>query len=423
MNMYNFHFENGYNFSEYKEMCNCFKGLKLSGIGKMKINLLLADYIFCIATNRIHVDKVSRVKRILALMFNYSLKKEKIGSGGATAFVFSGDAQLRPDYLNCLHHVISECKDASLFLLDRSSRKFSIRNFLFMPVIFCWTKQIYQITKKWSLSIDMAVAIFRSYRAAKKILKEIEKKGYKKIITFCDQWGTENALTQIAKTKKYQTATLQHGNGNEIFAGFCSDMYLCNSLFSKKNAVKCGIPEKQLYIAGPMKYAGFSYHFPEKNLFEKIGVVFDGLDNFKNNIVMLEAAHQLSEDYGIKCFIRFHPSNKREEYKKFLQKTDVICETLEEFESIPDFYMVYSSTMYTELIYKKKVVFRYSTSRINMFSDLHDMNFENYNTLQKLVTNSRVKYAECIKKLDNIYAEMYGFNRELHSYKEFFKEW
>ena len=103
-----------------------------------------------------------------------------------------------------------------------------------------------------------------------------------------------------------------------------------------------------------MKYAGFQFEYEKTNVLSKIGIVFDGLDNFKNNLAMLKSAHQVAEHLELKCHIRFHPSNKREEYAKYLSDTDVICDDLKEFEMIPDFYITYISTclLYTSRTFK-----------------------------------------------------------------------
>ena len=40
-----FSFQNGFDYEEFKDMCNSFKKVKLHS--KMKSDLLLTDYIFC----------------------------------------------------------------------------------------------------------------------------------------------------------------------------------------------------------------------------------------------------------------------------------------------------------------------------------------------------------------------------------------
>ena len=50
-----FSFQNGFDYEEFKDMCNSFKKVKLHS--KMKSDLLLTDYIFCLAMRRISIDK------------------------------------------------------------------------------------------------------------------------------------------------------------------------------------------------------------------------------------------------------------------------------------------------------------------------------------------------------------------------------
>ena len=48
-----FSFRNGFDYEEFKDMCNSFKKVKLHS--KMKSDLLLTDYIFCLAMRRISI--------------------------------------------------------------------------------------------------------------------------------------------------------------------------------------------------------------------------------------------------------------------------------------------------------------------------------------------------------------------------------
>lgn len=66
----------------------------------------------------------------------------------------------------------------------------------------------------------MAVSVFRSVNQANFFINAIKKFRCEKVVTFCDQWSIDNALTQLAITQNYPTATLQHGNGNEILPVF-----------------------------------------------------------------------------------------------------------------------------------------------------------------------------------------------------------
>lgn len=415
-----FSFNNGFNFKEFKDLCKLFSEVKLYKF--VKSDLLLTDYIFCLAMKRIFIDKKSILKRLLASIFNFQVQSYTIGTG-ENAFVFTGDKYMRPDYLRSIENVAREAKDASLFLIDRKSIKFSIKNILRFPIIFIWANKLSVIVDDKWISLDMAVSVFRSVNQANLFIKDIKKLKSERIVTFCDQWSIENAITQIAKIQGYKTATLQHGNGKEIFAGFCSDFYLANSVLSKNNAIKCGVPKEQIVMVGPMKYAGKEYQYFEKNLFSKIGIIFDGLDNFKSNLAMLKVAHNLAKKIGVECYIRLHPSNNIADYKQYISKYDIICDNLNEFETVPDFYIVYISTMYTDMIYRKKVVFRYITENSYMYSDLNDITFSNEEELENLIIQARSNYRKVVQNQMSIRKDIYGEDEGMNKYQKFFEYW
>jgi len=138
---------------------------------------------------------------------------------------------------------------------------------------------------------------------------------------------------------------------------------------------------------------------------------------------MLKSAHQVAEHLELKCYIRFHPSNKREEYAKYLSDTDVICDDLKEFEMIPDFYITYISTMYTDMLFKKRISFRYATQEPNMFTSLTDTTFSNADELEAVVINARENYAACLEWQKATKQEIFGADEGVNQYQKFFKVW
>ena len=74
-----FSFQNGFYYEEFKDMCNSFKKVKLHS--KMKSDLLLTDYIFCLAMRRISIDKRSILKRLAASVFDFQVRSSVIGTG------------------------------------------------------------------------------------------------------------------------------------------------------------------------------------------------------------------------------------------------------------------------------------------------------------------------------------------------------
>ena len=261
----------------------------------------------------------------------------------------------------------------------------------------------------------MAAALYRAKKSAELLNELIMSIMPSQVTVFCDAWACENALVQLLKKENIRTATLQHGNGTDIFLGVCSDYYLANSLLSRNNAIKCGIPSEKIIVTGPMKYAGDIFENKNTSL-KTIGVVFDGAQNLQNNLEMIDIVH---DALGNKqCCIRFHPNNKREDYKGHIHETDCICDSLEEFENRIDLCIVYNSSMFTDMIYKKNPVVRYKNGKVDLFPELSDKGFTNSEELKQIIlefNNENFKQSQI-----DLYNKVYGDTCNNMSYKNYF---
>lgn len=417
-----FQYKKAYSYAEYKNMCEQLQDVKLPFMKGIKVNLVAADYIFSSSMKRIKTKKRNVFRRFLGIMFRYPVEIERKGNG-RVAFVFSGDKIGRPDYLESVKCVVNQCNDWVFFSLNRQSPQFCAKNFVGVLLVPIYAVCLNCQVKNWSSSIDMAISIIRATQQGKYLEKLVLSRDCEKVVTYCDQWDIESVVAQLLRKHGIETATLQHGNGTEIFYGFCSDYYLANSLLSKENAISCGILPQKIIVTGPMKYAGCCYHYQRVHKIEKIGIVFDGANNFENNIEMLLIGRTVAQSIGAVCCIRYHPNNNRKQYEQYLGSTDIVFDDLQQFENSIDVCIVYNSTLYTDMIYKKKIVYRYKNGKVDLFSNLGDSGFKNQCELKECLQEMLLDFESCKKYQETLYRKVYGEEVGSNSYKLFFQEW
>ncbi len=415
-----FAYQNGYTYEEYKQMCDSFKDVRLPFVKDIPVQYLLADYVFCVSQNRIQTGAKNVFKRYLGSFFTYGFEKKISENSADTAIVFTGDGKQRKDYVYAVEKIREQIDGADVFCIQRDKKRFSLSNFFASACLPFWACALKKKTGTFRLAWDAAVSLFRAIRQAKKIYNK-QLKEYARIVTFCEQWCIDAAVTQFAKKDGKKTVTLQHGNGTEIFYTVTSDNLLCSSVGSKNNAIACGVDEGKIVVCGPMKYAGERYDYAPPQKVHKIGVVFDGADNFQNNIELLQIAHAWSEKNAAVCLVRFHPSNDRAQYAEFIGKTDIVCEDLQTFEKEVDVCLVYNSTLYTDMLYKKIAVYRYQNGKINLFPELNDTAFDSVEALDCILNRLTSQPNEALDEQLRLRKQVFGDVDE-RAYANFFND-
>ncbi len=311
-----FQYTHGYGFTEYKSICEKFKNIKLKFAHEFMINGLLASYIFGYITNRFQTKVPNIFKRFLGSFFVYPIKMEEHGS--KTAILFTGPDRI--DYWQNVHSVAREGKNISIISLDRTKPKIRFQNFFCLVKEVIWAFQLNSIVHNMKISFDMAISVYRTIVQAKYIDIYIEKRNIKNIICFCDQWECENAVVQLVSKKGGVTATLQHGNGTEIFYPVPSRYFLSNSKLSAERAIKLGLPAEKIIVAEPMKFIGKQFKFSSPYVFQNIGVVLDGGFSYESNSKMIVWVEELAKKHQITCTLKFHPSTNIDEYVAIIDK-------------------------------------------------------------------------------------------------------
>ncbi len=413
-----FEYKSGYTYDEFASMCDLFKEVHLPFLSKYEVNRIVSEYIFGYSMKRFPIGKKHTLRRFFGGVFSYQID---ITGSGNLAFVFTGDGNGRPDYIAAFDKVLRQAEDSIKILLNRTKLKFRCSHLSAIFLELFWAKKLNKIIHNFDVSFDMAVFIYRTQKQGYYIYRKMKALGIKKVVTFCDTWAIESVVAQKCCQDGMNTATLQHGNGTEIMYGSSSDYYLTNSMLSKKNCIYAGIPEKSVVVVGPMKYAGEAFEYADNLKVRKIGIVFDGAHNFDNNVEMLQIVHAAAMNKEITCCIRFHPNNRREDYQPYLFETDVIYDNLNDFEKDIDICIVYNSSMYTDMIYKRIPVYRFKNGKVDLFPEISDQGFTDINGLKDILMGYINHPKEQIIQQNLLYQKVFGDECGAESYRIFFK--
>ncbi|MBR1676820.1 MAG: hypothetical protein IJ706_05895 [Clostridia bacterium] len=413
-----FTYSDKYDFEEYSNMCNFFSETKLTFIKNYKTEHLVSSYIFNYSMNRIPLGGRSTFRRLFGSLFDSSFS---VKGNGKKCIVYTGGETKREDYFAQVKSISSCWENSTLLAYGFNGKRIKLFRLFDIWVVFIWALELNKHIHDYLTALDMANIIYRNFKTAKNIYRYVRKNGIEKLIVFCDAWGIDNIIVQRAKLDGIKTATLQHGNGTDIMYSIDSDFFIANSKLSYLNLVNCHMDPRRIFIAGPIKYLGKNYKYREYSPIRNIGIVFDGADNFENNVEMLDIVHcAIQGDY--KFFIRLHPNNKAEDYNAHFVEQDIIDNDLEHFESNIDLCIVYNSSMYSDMIYRKIPTVRFKNNRIDLYPDVKDKGFSDFHELNELLTEIYNNYKLFISGQQKIYNQIFGEDCNSQSYVRFLSE-
>ena len=104
-----------------------------------------------------------------------------------------------------------------------------------------------------------------------------------------------------------------------------------------------------------------------------------------------------------------------------MRENDFVCEDLKEFEDAIDVCLVYNSTLYTDMLYKKKFVYRYKNGKIDLFPQLSQAIFSTAEELKTLLLKVEAEYESSLLEQKKLYNQVYGEEGTRRTYKAFFE--
>lgn len=323
---------------------------------------------------------------------------------------------------------------SDFLIKEETNSRFSLLHGLKMiPSLFMWNKAVKNLSLNQSDRYSLLLEIIRLY----KLHKELEQlpSTYRLIVTFYDSFLPESYVIEYFRLLSVKSAVLQHGQftswradnffdcGIE-FKTFKSDYLLAWNQYTIDEAIKSGISEDKLYLAGIWSYIGSKRVTCRKNQNGLFGVVISHPSWGNENEVLIKAANMISAKTGLKYYLKLHPNYPEDAFK--LQVNDYYIGNVKkgipmlEYTNIVDFSLIGSSSVFTELVFINHDVYRYSSGLPN----------DKYEPVKK------GKYFTSVEDLEQKFEELYKLpvSSELfdylcsvsdvtESYKHFFQQY
>lgn len=230
--------------------------------------------------------------------------------------------------------------------------------------------------------------------------------------TFCDAYGIDNLMTQMANNEEITTVTLQHGqyrvlsSGNEIadveaYENFISNYMLAWGQATVDEFEQAGIDTNRLIKVGALK----SFSFTEKTVNHKIngvfGVVLSGEPYRKSNLNMISLANNIAEKYNLKYFLRMHPKNSKSFYmqyckSEYLSGSSFSIENVQYTQEV-DFSLIHMTGVFVELLSINSLIMVYKDSfleRIFQIEPYCVQSIKEFDELYKLFLTERIRILE-----------------------------
>lgn len=238
---------------------------------------------------------------------------------------------------------------------------------------------------------------------------------YKLVLVFYDANLYNNFIIQYFKSKNCKTATLQHGvmvasreniennldfKGIE-FNGFISDYFLAWNDFTKREAIKSGIPSHKIIILGVVKCLGkkqLRINLHKKNC---LGILLDGIYSNINNERLIKVINNFCIITNSNYIVKYHPAYKGNEFESLINEHGRVLpinSPIEKLIEATDAIIVANSTALFELAYLNINFYRFkSENSIDKYRDLEIPMFSNEYELLNISKND-IEYSEQNKK-------------------------
>lgn len=324
--------------------------------------------------------------------------------------------------------------NSDLLIKEENYSRFSFFQGLRMiPLLFSWNRALKHLVINQSDRYSLLYEIVRLYRLHK-ILESLPS-SYRLVVTFYDSFLPESYVIEYFRLLSVKSAVLQHGQftswradnffdcGIE-FKTFKSDYLLAWNQYTIDEAIKSGISEDKLYLAGIWSYIGSKRVTCRKNQNGVFGVVISHPSWENENTELIKAANMISVKTGFKYYLKLHPNYAEDAFNS--QVNDHYIGNVKKgipmigYTNIVDFSLIGSSSVFTELVFIDHDVYRYSSGLPN----------DKYEPVKK------GKYFTSVEELEQKFDELYKLpvSSELfdylcsvsdveESYKRFFKQY
>ncbi len=305
------------------------------------------------------------------------------------------------------------------------------RTFFLINLIVFWIIQL----RKTKLSVRKKIIILHELTLLYDYYKLLELLPlYKMAIVFYDANLYNNFFIQYFKSKKTKTATLQHGvmvserpeikynldfKGIE-FKGFISDYFLVWNEFTKREAIKGGVPKSKIKVLGCAKCIGKKMYTTDFKSNKTLGILLDGIYSSINNEKMIAIIDEFCNRNDYLYILKYHPAFNGDEYTNRMSKNGSslpLDSTLEDLINQTEGIVIANSTTLFEFLTLNVPFYRFRVdSDTDKFRDLKIPMFSSCTELEELVQFGW-------KNLKEIYDKEIGSEKNVKTqYKKFLLE-
>lgn len=367
-----------------------------------------------------------KFKKILRLLYRVLFKDMVLEYEGKRNTILYVDRfiTLRDDIQEMLKNLTHTFDNRFDRLKWHRCLEFSFKRF-FSNIIFCF-KMRYLLKAYSFMEWIFVLQILLELKDLEKELKDkVPVEHYKLCFCYYDAETYQNFIIQYAKLSGCKTATLQHGvmlaprndiannsdfDGHE-FLDSVSDFFLVWNEFTKREALKAGVPKERLKVLGVVKCIGIPQLKPSVDS-PYVGVFLDGELEKQNNIPLITIVQEWAKAHHRGCVFRYHPHFKGTEYEDAMDKSiSKVCEknvSLHEFIENVSFCVVANSTVLFELEYFCVPFLRYACDSIHdKYKDYPSIDFTSVDSFQEAYQKMIKMPSKKFVKADDNYASFF----------------
>jgi hypothetical protein len=359
-----------------------FWGLKDYALGSV-LTVPVSDILSSYSINTKFIIK----RLILAMFFRQFEYNKVISPESKILFLFSQSYVGGGNYHKKLfNNVANLLLHKDTIVAKKIRRVFDLSGLILLIYLPIWLFQMWKINE--INFMDKIFLLSFLLESKKWILNQnfkVFSQKYKLLVTFCDVHLADNIMAQRFKKAGITTATLQHGWYRETlhdadtfsnielgFEGFISDKFLAWGEYIKSSAIRSGINPKSVICLGHPKFIGFQGIIKKKTK-NKFGLILGRsvLHCQRENRELISIANQVSQKYGFKYIVKYHPSDSDDELREydslinpeymFLRSDKDL--SVDRFGEDVEFSIIGSSSVFADLLYMGEIIFRYT--RVN----------------------------------------------------------
>lgn len=286
------------------------------------------------SNSRLYVTSIK--KQIALIIFNLffasklnkSLREEKDNHD----FIYlSSSNVLKKQHTKEMEELLLTYLDEYSYVQFRSRDKLSLSDFVVkVSLAFKYFRAINLIKLPMIYRLLISCSLAKGELDAKYIKKEISPylKQSKLVFTFCDAIGSDNLACQISNAADVTTATIQHGQYRRLssvnISADCEayENFLSNYLLSwgeeteTEFSLSGNYSGRFLHVGRLLKPTILDKTFHKRDELSVFGVVLCGENQADYNISLIQFANEIAKKLSLKYYVRIHPSNNKNKYKK-----------------------------------------------------------------------------------------------------------